>query len=95
MVYLATGPSLPDDPSWRRRVERHRRRRPPHWHCREVGGDLAAGLEGLEPGQIGLVDSIGTWVAAHLELDSMAWAERWEGLQGMHPSQQRAADPRL
>ncbi len=73
VVYLATGPLLPDDPSWQERLRRHRQRRPPQWGCREVGGDLAAALDGLEANQLGLVDSLGTWVAAHLELEPEAW----------------------
>jgi adenosylcobinamide kinase/adenosylcobinamide-phosphate guanylyltransferase len=73
-VYLATGPSLPDDPSWQERLQRHRQRRPPQWGCREVGGELAAALADLEPVQLGLVDSLGTWVAAHLDLEPEDWA---------------------
>lgn len=76
VVYLATGPSLPDDPSWQARLQRHRQRRPPQWGCREVGGELAAALADLEPAQLGLVDSLGTWVADHLELEPEAWAFR-------------------
>ena len=74
VVYLATGPSLPDDPSWQERLQRHRQRRPPQWACREVGGELAAALAELEPAQLGLVDSLGTWVAAHLDLEPENWA---------------------
>ncbi|MEA5441037.1 bifunctional adenosylcobinamide kinase/adenosylcobinamide-phosphate guanylyltransferase [Cyanobium gracile] len=76
VVYLATGPSLPDDPSWQARLQRHRQRRPPQWSCREVGGELAGALDALEPDQLGLVDSLGTWVAAHLVLEPEAWACR-------------------
>ncbi len=76
MVYLATGPSLPDDPAWQERLQRHRQRRPPQWSCREVGGELTAALADLEPVQLGLVDSLGTWVAAHLELEPQDWALR-------------------
>lgn len=80
VVYLATGPSLPDDPSWQERLQRHRQRRPPHWGCREVGGELAAGLADLEQGQLGLVDSLGTWVAAHLALGPEDWRLRCDAL---------------
>lgn len=74
VTYLATGPSLPDDPAWQERLQRHRQRRPPQWGCREVGGELAAALADLEPVQLGLVDSLGTWVAAHLDLEPEDWA---------------------
>jgi adenosylcobinamide kinase / adenosylcobinamide-phosphate guanylyltransferase len=80
VVYLATGPSLPDDPSWQERLQRHRQRRPPQWGCREVGGELAAALDGLEANQLGLVDSLGTWVAAHLDLEPEAWMSCCHGL---------------
>ncbi len=80
VVYLATGPSLPDDPAWQERLQRHRQRRPPQWGCREVGGELAAALGALESGQLGLVDSLGTWVAAHLELEPGAWTRRCDAL---------------
>ncbi len=73
VVVLATGPALPDDPSWQRRLRRHRQRRPPSWRTLEVGGDLSAALRTFEPGDLALVDSLGTWVAAHLERESSQW----------------------
>ena len=73
VTYLATGPSLPEDAAWQRRLERHRRRRPPQWQVAEVGEGLAEALDGLELSQLGLVDSLGTWVAAHLDRDGPAW----------------------
>ncbi|MFZ0407246.1 MAG: bifunctional adenosylcobinamide kinase/adenosylcobinamide-phosphate guanylyltransferase [Cyanobium sp.] len=75
VVYLATGPLLPQDESWQRRLERHRRRRPADWDCREVQADLARELERLQPQQIALVDSLGTWVAAWLEISPEAWEQ--------------------
>lgn len=75
VVYLATGPLLPADEGWQRRLERHRRRRPAEWDCREVQGQLALALAGLEQGQIALVDSLGTWVAAWLEASPEAWSQ--------------------
>ncbi len=73
VVVLATGPDLPDDPSWQRRLQRHRQRRPASWRTLEVGGDLRAALLSLEGGDLALVDSLGTWVAAHLEQDTSGW----------------------
>ncbi|MEB3165601.1 MAG: bifunctional adenosylcobinamide kinase/adenosylcobinamide-phosphate guanylyltransferase [Cyanobacteriota bacterium] len=80
VVYVATGPRLPDDAAWQRRLDRHRRRRPSHWACLEVEGDLAAALEALDPDGLALVDSLGTWVAAHLELEDDAWRQEERSL---------------
>lgn len=73
VVYLATGPLLPDDADWQQRLERHRRRRPAQWLCREVGAELAPALSELRDGQIALIDSLGTWVAAWLDADAPLW----------------------
>lgn len=82
VIYLATGPCLPDDEAWQERLRRHRLRRPPAWGCREVGGELAAELGRLLDGQLGLVDSLGTWVAAHLDREPPDWELRCEELLG-------------
>jgi adenosylcobinamide kinase/adenosylcobinamide-phosphate guanylyltransferase len=73
VVYLATGPLLPDDPDWQQRLQRHRQRRPPEWICREVGAELAPALSQLMAHEIALIDSLGTWVAAWLEADPPLW----------------------
>jgi adenosylcobinamide kinase/adenosylcobinamide-phosphate guanylyltransferase len=75
VVYLATGPLLPDDQGWQQRLERHRRRRPAQWDCREVQGELVPELALLQPGQVALVDSLGTWVAAWLDATPEAWSQ--------------------
>jgi adenosylcobinamide kinase/adenosylcobinamide-phosphate guanylyltransferase len=81
VVYLATGPRLPGDAAWQARIARHRRRRPAGWDCQEVEGALAAALERLSPPQLGLVDSLGTWVAAHLEREGEEWRREVETLE--------------
>jgi adenosylcobinamide kinase/adenosylcobinamide-phosphate guanylyltransferase len=73
VVVLATGPDLPEDASWQRRLQRHRQRRPASWRTLEVGADLSAALLSLESNHLALVDSLGTWVAAHLERDASGW----------------------
>jgi adenosylcobinamide kinase/adenosylcobinamide-phosphate guanylyltransferase len=73
VVVLATGPNLPEDASWQRRLERHRQRRPSTWRTLEVGGDLTSSLCHLQTEELALVDSLGTWVAAHLERESADW----------------------
>ncbi len=75
VVLVATGPELPEDASWQRRLQRHRQRRPATWRTLEVGGGLSAGLRTLAPGELALVDSLGTWVAAHLEREAPRWQE--------------------
>jgi adenosylcobinamide kinase/adenosylcobinamide-phosphate guanylyltransferase len=76
--YLATGPLLPDDPDWQERLRRHRLRRPADWRCEDVGLALPAALDRLAPGELALVDSLGTWVSAGLDLDSQGWLEQSE-----------------
>ncbi|MFY8148167.1 MAG: bifunctional adenosylcobinamide kinase/adenosylcobinamide-phosphate guanylyltransferase [Prochlorococcaceae cyanobacterium] len=80
VIYLATGPTLPDDPDWQRRLERHRRRRPASWDCREVGEHLPTALDSLGSTPVVLVDSLGTWVAACLDCDPSHWEERCTSL---------------
>jgi adenosylcobinamide kinase/adenosylcobinamide-phosphate guanylyltransferase len=81
VTYLATGPLLPEDDDWHQRLRRHRQRRPPHWRCREVQAELAHALADLREGEIALVDSLGTWVAALLELEERAWGLECDRLE--------------
>jgi adenosylcobinamide kinase/adenosylcobinamide-phosphate guanylyltransferase len=74
VIYIATGPILEDDASWQERLRRHRDRRPPDWDLWEVAGDLSPALGRLVSGQLALIDSLGTWVAAHLEADQGEWS---------------------
>lgn len=71
--YLATGADDPDDAAWQVRLARHRARRPSGWTHHEVGSALAPCLASLTAGQLGLVDSLGSWVAQLLEQDSDRW----------------------
>jgi adenosylcobinamide kinase / adenosylcobinamide-phosphate guanylyltransferase len=73
--YLATGPQLPEDQAWQERLRRHRQRRPSHWTCQEVGLNLPAALSLLTARDIALVDSLGTWVSAGLDLDQSLWEQ--------------------
>lgn len=82
ITYLATGGHHPDDPAWQERLRLHRLRRPAHWGLREVGGNLAVALasgHGLD-GQAVLIDALGTWVAAHLDLEADAWGDQLDRL---------------
>ena len=76
VVVLATGPELPDDPSWQQRLQRHRQRRPESWRTWEVGGNLSEALLALREGELALVDSLGTWVAAQLDKEMAPWRDQ-------------------
>lgn len=80
MLYIATGPRRPDDPDWQRRLDAHRRRRPAHWELWEVEGELGAALGRVPAGHLLLIDSLGTWLAHHLQLDAPAWESRQQQL---------------
>jgi adenosylcobinamide kinase/adenosylcobinamide-phosphate guanylyltransferase len=89
VAYLATGATAASDPSWRERVEAHQRRRPSAWSCAEVGGRLGEHLlDRLQPPQAAqqptllLIDSLGTWLAWHLDDTASQWQERCEQLLG-------------
>lgn len=77
VCYLATGPQLPEDRHWQEKLRRHRQRRPSHWRTCEVGLKLSDALQTLvAPTELALIDSLGTWVAAGLELDPADWDAR-------------------
>jgi len=75
VVYIATGPELPHDQAWQQRLRLHRQRRPRHWSLLEVPEpeQLCGALARLGPGQLALIDSLGSWVAAALDLDDARW----------------------
>lgn len=67
VIYVATGVVDSSDADFAARVDDHRSRRPESWATSEVGRELVAGLAGLQ-GTL-LIDALGTWVAAHPDLD--------------------------
>ena len=79
ITYLATGPTLPDDAAWQQRLNRHRQRRPDHWHLLEASS-LSAVSELLMASsachnELVLLDSLGGLVASELELNEECWLE--------------------
>lgn len=79
VLYLATAAARAGDPGWQQRLERHRRRRPASWTCLETGADLTGALTQLNgpdhplAGHLLLIDSLGTWLAQHLDADDCHW----------------------
>jgi adenosylcobinamide kinase/adenosylcobinamide-phosphate guanylyltransferase len=88
VLYLATGPGESSDPSWCERVASHRQRRPAHWQCMEVGAGLETQLlrlapVGATPPEVApclLIESLGTWIAWHLEEAEADWTQRCDTL---------------
>ncbi|WP_353291248.1 bifunctional adenosylcobinamide kinase/adenosylcobinamide-phosphate guanylyltransferase [Synechococcus sp. M16CYN] len=74
VTYIATASDHPEDSNWQDRVRLHRERRPKHWHLVEPGLDLILALTVLTANQAVLIDSMGGFVASHLELDEIAWS---------------------
>jgi adenosylcobinamide kinase/adenosylcobinamide-phosphate guanylyltransferase len=76
VTYVATAFPNPQDPDWLARLEAHRQRRPHHWTTLECPPDLAATLLGASARDCLLIDSLGTWLAQHLEDTAEAWQQR-------------------
>ena len=91
VVYLATGQAPGADPAWAERVRLHQERRPGSWQVQEVGAALSERLEeqleeqvraeACEPPPLLLIDSLGTWLAWHLEESAEGWQRRCDQLQ--------------
>ena len=77
VTYVATGPQRPEDSAWQQRLQRHRQRRPDHWRCLELAEPqhLAGALAALDADELALVDALGTWVAAALEMEEGRWQQ--------------------
>ena len=80
VTYIATAAACPEDSEWQKRLELHRQRRPDHWALAESGGELVEVVQSLAPGQSVLIDSLGGFVAHHLDLNGPAWNLRCERL---------------
>ena len=84
VLYLATGPAAGSDPSWSERVAKHQERRPAGWRALEVGAELNEQLQVLAvesaSASMLLIDSLGTWLAWHLDDTPEQWRARCDQL---------------
>ena len=80
ITYIATAMRDPSDPDWQDRLQRHRDRRPATWRTEEVTHALAIALRQPPPDHGILIDSLGTWLANHLELGDEDWQAQQDEL---------------
>ena len=80
VIYIATSTVSADDLEWQQRIDLHRERRPMDWQTQEVPNDLGQAIQTADANSCVLVDSLGTWLANHLELDDASWQLRVEQL---------------
>ena len=73
VTYIATAAARPDDVDWQRRLDAHRQRRPDHWIVSESAGELINTINDLDQVQSVLIDSLGGFVAAHLDHSPKDW----------------------
>jgi adenosylcobinamide kinase / adenosylcobinamide-phosphate guanylyltransferase len=75
VFYIATATVDQTDLEWQMRIEQHRQRRPSTWQTWEVADDLAAAISRAPISSCLLIDSLGTWLANHLEQDQSTWQQ--------------------
>lgn len=73
VVYVATSIVDREDKEWQARILKHQQRRPDNWQTLSVSHELAAILERALASECLLIDSLGTWVANLLELETDSW----------------------
>ena len=69
VTYVATARLDPDDHDHAARIEAHRRRRPEGWVTVECSDPSALPVALRDADGVVLLDSLGTWVAGHPDLD--------------------------
>jgi adenosylcobinamide kinase/adenosylcobinamide-phosphate guanylyltransferase len=68
VTYVATA-AVTGDPDFDERVRIHRQRRPAGWETGEPGTGLSPFIRTAAPDRVLLIDSLGTWVAAHRDFE--------------------------
>ena len=73
VTYVATSARRPDDADWQKRLVLHQERRPAHWTLLECEAELSSALTAVDPESDVLIDSLGGFVAWHLETTDEQW----------------------
>lgn len=81
VYYLATAIAPTNDPEWAARIYQHQQRRPATWNLLEAPYDLSQSIRDYAGVEICLlIDSLGTWVANHLDLPDSPWQDQTQEL---------------
>lgn len=80
VIYVATAQNHPEDQEWQSRIEKHQQRRPATWVTQHHTDDLVPLLNRYSSHECLLIDSLGTWVANHLEKNEDDWLTLTDGL---------------
>ncbi|ANV87409.1 bifunctional adenosylcobinamide kinase/adenosylcobinamide-phosphate guanylyltransferase [Picosynechococcus sp. PCC 7117] len=75
ITYIATATENPDDPEWMARIQHHRDRRPKNWGFMGESVHLTEAMRRIPEDHCVLVDSLGLWVANHLETEPAPWQQ--------------------
>ncbi len=75
VIYIATAQTDSADPEWQARIDQHRQRRPGDWKTLEVPFHLANSIDQASATSCVLVDSLGTWLANHLQTEAAEWQQ--------------------
>lgn len=80
VIYVATATIDSSDQEWQARILQHQQRRPDHWSTITEYKDLDLVINQALSNQCLLIDSLGTWVANFLELETNSWQKITEKL---------------
>ena len=73
VIYVATAKVDATDREWQTKIRQHQRRRPQNWQTLEVSDQLFSTIDRALSSECLLIDSLGTWVANFLILESLDW----------------------
>lgn len=73
VIYIATGQKNEQDEDWMAKIAQHQQRRPKNWQNWEITHDLSSAITGITDDNCVLIDSLGTWVANHLDKSDILW----------------------
>ncbi len=76
VVYIATAKVDENDREWQARIIKHQQRRPANWRTVTAALNLSSCLDQGIVGECFLIDSLGTWVANFLDLESEPWQQK-------------------